>query len=207
MQDALQWLPDAGAAQPLIILLHDEGQEPETMTALARALRGEFTQSAVLAPRRQAGDTVPAMHDWIRGAQQRLGVSAAATALGGLGAGADAAWAVVQAHDGIAGRALLFDAAWPTPPAQAPRLTTLHLLHGGADAKVPPANVRAAIEQLGALQGDATLDVAHGVGRELHPALIERLLFRLRHHIPMRTWREALGTGPAMPDGASTVQH
>ena len=37
------------------------------------------------------------------------------------------------------------------------------------------------------------LDIAHGVGHELHPALVERALFRLRNHIPLRTWRAALG--------------
>jgi phospholipase/carboxylesterase len=51
----------------------------------------------------------------------------------------------------------------------------------------------------GALQGDATIDIAHGVGHELHPALIERALFRLRNHIPLRTWRAALGAGRAAP--------
>ena len=47
---------------------------------------------------------------------------------------------------------------------------------------------------------DATVDIAQGVGHEVHPALIERALFRLRNHIPLRTWQAALGAAAAAPE-------
>ena len=53
---------------------------------------------------------------------------------------------------------------------------------------------------LGAFDGDATLDIAQGVGHELHPALVDSALFRLTSHIPHRTWRAALGQVPSAPE-------
>jgi phospholipase/carboxylesterase len=61
---------------------------------------------------------------------------------------------------------------------------------------IPAAHARAALEALGALQGDATLDIAEGTGHAIHPALVQRALFRLRNHIPARTWAAALGAVP-----------
>ena len=89
-------------------------------------------------------------------------------------------------------------------PEVAPALTTLHLFHGSLDPVVPVQHARAALQRLGALQGDATLDIAEGLGHELHEALVDCALQRLRTHIPQRTWREALGAAPArraLPDG------
>jgi phospholipase/carboxylesterase len=66
------------------------------------------------------------------------------------------------------------------------------LLHGWSEdgsAMVPLA----ALEQRGELQGDATLDIAEGIGNELHPVLIDCALHRLKTHIPLRTWQAALG--------------
>jgi len=91
---------------------------------------------------------------------------------------------------------LAFGGCFARLPLQAPRHATLHLFHGGADAVVPAAHAREALEALGALQGDATLDIAQGVGHELHPALIDQALWRLRNHIPARTWAAALGAVP-----------
>jgi phospholipase/carboxylesterase len=45
---------------------------------------------------------------------------------------------------------------------------------------------------LAALKGDATLDVASSVAHELHPALIDSALHRLRSHVSMRTWQAAM---------------
>ena len=56
-------------------------------------------------------------------------------------------------------------------PALPPRQTTLHFLHGDADDIFPAAELQQAFDHLARQQGDATLDIAHGVGHELHPAL------------------------------------
>lgn len=146
---------------------------------------------------------LPAFVGWLKATQQRLGVGTAATALGGFSQGAILALEAVAAEDGLAGRVLAFGGRYATLPAAAPQWTTLHFFHGGADPVLPATHARQALEHLGALQGDATLDVAEGVGHELHPALIQRCLFRLRNHIPARTWAEALGAPrPRPPQGA-----
>jgi len=223
----IEWLPDSGAPEQLIVLLHGVGATGADLAPLAQALRAEFPQSAVLAPDaphpfdggaggapgRQwfsvAGITednradrvaavLPGLIDWLKATQQRLGVGPAATALGGFSQGAILALETVQAEDGIAGRVLAFSGRYVALPALAPRHTTLHLFHGGADPVIHPSHSRMALAALGALDGDATLDIAEGVGHQLHPALIQRALFRLRNHIPARTWAAALGAVPGL---------
>ena len=219
----IEWLPREGAAEQLILLLHGWGEDATAMAPLAQALRALFPQAALLAPTApqswdRAGRTgsplrqwhsiegltdanlaqrvdtaLDALTPWVRAQQQRLGVSEAATALAGFSQGATLALAMVARHDGIAGRVLAFSSRFATLPAVAPAHTTLHLLHGADDAIFPSDHVRQAFEHLGALRGDATLDVAAGVGHALHPALIDCALHRLKTHIPLRTWQAALG--------------
>lgn len=130
---------------------------------------------------------------WLRDAQRRLGVGPAATALGGFSQGATLALETALASDGLVGRVLAFGGRFDRLPTAAPRHTTLHLFHGRADAVVPVRHATDAWRALSALRGDATLDIAEGVGHQLHPALVQRALFRLRNHIPARTWAAALG--------------
>lgn len=215
----IEWLPSEGAAEQLILLLHGWGSDGRAMAPLAQALRQAFPKSAVLAPdapnpferggmarqwygvddldmavwpQRVAG-VLPPLQAWVQAQQQRLGVSPAATALGGFSQGAMLSLALAVAEDGIAGRVLAFGGAMTGQPAAAPRHTTVHLFHGGDDRVVPASGSRQALQWLGQLQGDATLDIAQGVGHELHPALIDCALHRLRTHIPLRTWQTALG--------------
>lgn len=220
----IEWLPDSGATEQLIVLLHGVGGSGADFAPLAQALRSEFPQAAVLAPDaphpfdggglgRQwfsvAGVTesnraervaavLPGLLAWLKATQQRLGVGPAATALGGFSQGAILALEAVRAEDGVAGRVLAFSGRYVDLPAVAPRHTTLHFFHGGADPVIAASHSRMALEALGALQGDATLDIAEGVGHQLHPALVQRALFRLRNHIPARTWAAALGAVPGL---------
>lgn len=146
---------------------------------------------------------LPPVLSWVRAMQQRLGVAPAATALGGFSQGAILSLAAALHEDGIAGRVLAFCGCLVAPPVAAPLHTTVHLLHGGGDTVIPADGSRQALQWLGELQGDATLDMAEGVGHELHPALIDCALFRLTHHIPLRTWRAALGAAPTATSAAS----
>ncbi len=223
MSDTLQWLPAAGTPGQLMILLHGRGASAADMVPLALRLRQAFPQAVLLAPEgfapaaagqpgRQwfglagADDPVteanrparvaamlPALADWVRAAQAASGLGEAATALVGFSQGAIVALELVQRHDGIAGRVLAFAGRYATLPEQAPRQTTLHFFHGADDAVIPAAQARAAIERLALLRGDATIDIAQGVGHALPPALIDRAVERLRSHIPQRTWDAALG--------------
>jgi phospholipase/carboxylesterase len=136
---------------------------------------------------------LPALRDWITAQQRRLGVAPPATCLGGFSQGAVLALALASQHDGLCGRVLAFGGRYAEMPLAAPQRTTIHLFHGASDEVIPAAGSRAAFEHLAALQGDATLDIAQGVGHALHPALVQCALQRLQTHIPLRTWREALG--------------
>lgn len=266
MELPIEWLPESGRPQQLILLLHGWRSDARAMAPLAQALRAAFPQAAVLAPDsplafarpalevavRAADSTtgpdlereegreeereegrdhgraaarapghadlgriwysieditpdnwpgrvaacLPPLTAWVRAQQQRLGVGPAATALGGFSQGAILSLAAALREDGLAGRVLAFGGCLVAPPEAAPRHTTVHLFHGGGDEIIPAEGSRQALQWLGDLQGDATLDIAEGVGHELHPALIDCALHRLTHHIPLRTWRAALGAAP-----------
>ncbi|MCU0969838.1 MAG: esterase [Rubrivivax sp.] len=224
MRVSIDWRPERGDPAQLVVLLHDAGADGGQMAALAQRLRAQFPQAALLAPDApfapddaptaarqwfagahdgvEAGDPDAELDDfaaWVRAQQSRLGVPAPATALGGFGQGATVALETAVRCDGLAGRVLAFGGRFRALPPAAPALTTLHLFHGGADPLVPARHSREAIEHLGVLHGDATLDIAEGVGHVLHPALVDCALHRLTHHIPLRTWREALGSAPRDP--------
>ena len=225
MNEPIEWLPVAGPPEQLLLLLHGVGADGRSMAPLAQALRAEFPQAAIVAPDaphafeaggagrqwfsvrgideanrvpRAAAALVP-LATWVRATQQRLGVGSAATALVGFSQGAILALELAAAEDGLAGRVLAFAGRYARLPAVAPQHTTLHLFHGGADAVIPVAHARAALEHLAALHGDATIDIAEGVGHELHPVLLRCALQRLRTHIPLRTWQAALGAVPVRP--------
>ncbi len=225
MQLPIEWLPAEGPPEQLILLLHGWGSDAMAMAPLAQALRSAFPQAAVLAPdaptpherggasgRRQwysingltlevwqerVASVLPPLQAWVRTQQQRLGVGPAATALGGFSQGAILSLALALQDDGIAGRVLAFGGRLVVEPLAAPQHTTVHLFHGEDDTVLPAEGSRQALLWLGELQGDATLDTASGVGHELHPALINCALQRLKSHIPLRTWRAAMGAASA----------
>jgi phospholipase/carboxylesterase len=189
-------------AFPQAVLLAPEGFEDAATGG--RAGRQWFglagTDGPVTAANRPArvAAVLPALADWVRAAQAASGLGEAATALVGFSQGAIVALELVQRHDGIAGRVLAFSGRYATLPEQAPRQTTLHFFHGAGDTVIPAAQARLAIERLAVLRGDATIDIAEGVGHALPPALIARAVERLRSHIPQRTWAAALGAVPGL---------
>ena len=215
--DLLPESPLAGRAEQLLVLLPAQHDAAASMLPLARALRAAFAQAMVLAPpglapafpdpeaaaaaTPAASSAVPAaleqLRAWVVAAQQATGVGPAATAIAGFGEGALAALELAVAFDGLAGRVLAFGGRFAALPVQAPEETTIHLFHGADDEVVPVAHARAAIERLGALGGDATIDIAGRTGHVLAPVLVDCALHRLRTHIPARTWAAALGAVPA----------
>ena len=224
MPDTLQWLPASGRPEQLMVLLHGWGASAADMAPLAQALQAAFPQAALLAPQgfepvdtglagRQwfsldgvTEDTRPArvaavlprLADWVRAAQQASGIGPAATALVGFSQGAILALELAQLHDGIAGRVLSFAGRYATLPSVPLTLTTLHFFHGATDAVIPAAQSRLAMERVAAFQGDATIDIASGVGHALPPVLVQCAVQRLQTHIPHRTWMAAMGAVPGL---------
>jgi phospholipase/carboxylesterase len=229
MQLAIEHLPAAGRPEQLLLLLHGWAQEPLALAPLADALHREFPQAAVLVPEapapadggrrgrmwysidgldglseewaRRVAEQVELLLPWVQAQQQRLGVGPAATCLGGFSQGAVLSLELVKRQEGLAGRVLSFGGRFVHWPAQALRHTTLHFLHGDTDKVFPVDHLRQTMAHLGAQQGDATVDIAHGVGHEVHPVLVDRALFRLRNHIPMRTWQAALAAASGASPG------
>lgn len=229
MPDTLQWLPERGSsAAQLMLLLHGWGASAEDMAPLAQVLRQQFPQAVVLAPQgfepmdallsgrqwfslddiseakraQRIAAAVPRLADWVRAAQQASGLGEQATALVGFSQGAMMALALAQQHDGIAGRVLAFAGRYGQLPEQAPQHTTFHFFHGQDDPVIPAQHARQAIERLAALGGDATIDIARGVGHTIDTSLLDAALHRLTTHIPQRTWRAALGQVPNLPPAA-----
>lgn len=175
--------------------LHTEAASPDAGWRQPRQWYGVQGLTPTNWPARVAG-ALPPLLQWVQAQQRRLGVAPAATCLGGFSQGAILALALAMQHDGIAGRVLAFGGCLTSPPEAAPRHSTLHLFHGADDEVIPADGSRQALAWLGELQGDATLDIAQGVGHVLHPALVDCALHRLRSHIPLRTWQAALGAAP-----------
>lgn len=221
----LEWLPEGSPAQ-LLLIFHGVGDSARGMAPLAALLRHQFPQSAVVAAdgffpfdaapvdgrqwfslagvtddnrAARVAEVVPRLAEWIRAQQARLGCSPAQTCLVGFSQGSIMALETIAANDGLAGRVLAFAGRYAALPEVAPRLTTLHLLHGAEDDRIAADHARAAFDHLAEREGDVTLDIAEGVGHELHPALLECAMQRLTGHIPQRTWREAMGSVPARP--------
>jgi len=233
MRLPIEWLPAQGAPEQLMLLLHGVGGSGADMAPLAQALRAEFPQAALLAPDApqafSAGEpghpgrqwfdetgaddanrdervsaALPPLLQWVQQTQQRLGVEPAATALVGFSQGGIMALQAALHADGLAGRVLAFGARFAAPPQHAPRYTTLHLFHGAADRVIAARHTHDALQALAALNGDATMDIADGVGHEMHPLLVQRALFRLRNHIPARTWAAALGAASGAAAGVAS---
>ena len=222
MNEPIEWLPASGATEQLMLLLHGVGGDGASMAPLAQALRAEFPQAALVAPDgfepfdgggrgrqwfsvrgvteanrpERVAAALPPLAAWVRATQARLRVAPAATALVGFSQGAILALELAALEDGLVGRVLAFSGRYARLPETAPRHTTLHLFHGGADPAMPALHARSALAHLAAIGGDATVDIAEGVGHELHPVLLSRALHRLRSHIPLRTWQAALGAVP-----------
>lgn len=221
MSKSLQWLPAHGRPEQLMLLLHGVGSNGAGMQPLAEWLQREFPQAAFVAPdgfepldgdpsgqarqwfsrtgvtefnrAQRITAALPPLAAWVQQVQADLGIGPAATALVGFSQGAIMSLALAQAHDGIAGRVLAFAGRYAVLPSHAPEHTTIHFFHGGADEVVPAQHARDGIQRLAELHGDATIDIAEGLGHEINAALLQRAVYRLRNHIPQRTWAAALG--------------
>ena len=233
LPDTLQWLPAAGRAEQLMILLHGWGASAAAMAPLAMALRAEFPQAALLAPEgfepadsalagrqwfqmngsdgplteanrpARVAAVLPRLADWVRAAQAATGVGPAATALVGFSQGAIVALELAQAFPGLVGRVVAVAGRYATLPARAPA-AVVHLVHGKEDRVMPARHCVDAATRLVTLGGDVTADVVPGVGHEAHPALLDAAIGHLQTFLPRRVWEEALADAPLMATRADS---
>jgi len=212
--EPLMLLPTQGPAAQLFVLLHGESASPEQLLPLAQAIRRAFPSSVVALPYGFVRGSAAA-YRWsahqgpevgsdgqrmisdlavrIKALQARYGLSAEQTALAGFSQGAAAALEAGLTQSGLAGRVLAFSGGYAALPDSAPQATTLHFFHGSGDALAPAEQVQKLHARIAELRGDATLDIASGVGHELHAALINQAVYRLQTCVPLRFWEAALG--------------
>lgn len=190
----LIYIPRQGKPQLMFVLLHGENAEPGQMEPLATALKQNFPSAMVILPQVPSHDSqaFSVWIDHIRHWQALYGLDGQQTALAGF---SDAASLVLEAcharHD-LAGRALLFSGLYRQLPASAPPSTLLHFLQGENDQRLSAGHLKAVLQHLSGLDADATADIASGVGHELHPALIEQAIVRLKTCVPLRCWEQAM---------------
>lgn len=214
----LIYVPASGQPKLLFLLLHGAAGSPGQLEALTRAIKQSFPQAMIILPYgsvcdgpdeyswfERAGlnegnyvgrvqDALPALTAYIQQVQAKYGLTGEHTALAGFDHGATIALEASLAQPDLAGRVLAFSGCYAQLPNMAPPATTLHFLHGADDPFIPANDIRSLHGHLADLQGDATLDIASGVGHELHEALIEQAIVRLQTCIPLRSWQEALGS-------------
>lgn len=214
--DPLCIMPAGDAPAQLFVVLHGESAEPSQVLDLVAAIRQAFPQAVIIQPygpfgaqadRRWIAKAIPDAHAYVglvadagkvlarevAAWQDQHGLGGEQTALVGFSEGAAVALDAVCSTPGLAGRALLFSTRFAALPDAAPHTATLHLLHGAGDRVAPVEQARLVHARLAELQGDATLDVASGVGHELHAALIRQAIIRLQTCVPLRSWESAQG--------------
>jgi phospholipase/carboxylesterase len=217
---AIELLPGTFPVKQLFILLHGVGATSSDLLPFAQQLSQAFPHAAFLLPDApfpfdggsagrqwfsirgiteqnrvsRVAEAMPALLALVRQAQNRFSVLQSDTALLGFSQGAIMALEFSIANDGVVGRVLAFSGRFASLPEKAPELTTLHLFHGEDDQVIPVALAYAAHERLAEISGDATLDVASSIGHEAHHALIDCAIHRLQTHIPIRSWKKALGS-------------
>lgn len=216
--DPVVLVPANQRAQVLFVLLHDDAASPDQLDALKNALLQAFPQAALAllygslasaANRHHWFDqdglnednyvgrvesAMPRLVAHIQWVQKQLQLTGEVTALCGFGQGATVALEAALAHAGLAGRVLAFSGCHARLPGAVSQATTLHLLHGSDDPVIPQDAMKAVHAHVSDLGGDATLDIASGVGHELHPALVQQAVHRLQTYVPLRSWKEAMGT-------------
>jgi phospholipase/carboxylesterase len=209
------------AAEQLVLLFHGVGGVPEEMVPIGRRLAAEFPNAFVVSvaaahasdlgtgrqwfsirgiteenrPARVAA-ALPLFRESIREWQRAANVAVEATAVVGFSQGGIMALESTRSSDAPAGRIVSIAGRFARPPDHAPPQMTLHLVHGRADTVIPYAHTVLAGQLLLSLGADVTADVLPFVGHEINGDVANRLIERLKSHVPRRLWEAALRQDP-----------
>lgn len=206
--------PAPKAAQ-LILLFHGVGSNAVSLAALGQAYAQAFALAMVVAvDAPDASELAPGGRQWfsvagvteenrverveaalpafeyaVRYWQERAGVDTAGTALVGFSQGAIMALASALRPEPVAARVIAIGGRFARlPEAPLHQGSTVHLLHGKADAVMPYRHAIEGALRLKTLGVDFTADVLPLIGHELHPDLIALAVDKLQHHVPARLW-------------------
>ncbi|WP_130830985.1 esterase [[Erwinia] mediterraneensis] len=209
--------PAQPAAQ-LFLLYHGTGDNPDAMGQIGSWFARAFPQAQVVSvgapqpsgppPGRQwyaetdihdvslqqrIDAVMPEFMETVRYWQQQSNVKPEATALVGFSQGSTMVLEGIKAQPELAGRVVAFSGRYITLPEQATTLTTIHLIHGEYDEKVPSHYAQEAAQRLTALGGDVTLDIVEDLPHAIDDRSMKLALDHLRYTIPRRYFDEALG--------------
>jgi phospholipase/carboxylesterase len=212
--------PALPAAQ-LILLFHGVGADAQSMRPAGERLAAEFPRAMVVSvaayqradmssgfqwfsvvgiteENRAAriAQAMPAFEACVAHWQQVAGVDAAATALIGFSQGAIMALESTQRNTPLASRVFAISGRFATLPQTAAVDTTIHFLHGKADAVIPYSHSVTAAHHLRDLGADITAEVLPFIAHEVHPDFIELVVTKLTTHVPQRLWTEATKAAP-----------
>jgi phospholipase/carboxylesterase len=213
--------PDGPAAQ-LMLLFHGVGATPQDMAPLGQRLAAQFPQAFIVCvagahasdlgsglqwfsvlgitesnrgPR--VAEAMPGFRQVIEHWQRQSGVGVAGTCLVGFSQGAIMALESTQIQPTLAGRVVALAGRFAVLPQHAPQDSTIHFIHGKADAVMHYGLTVQAAEHWIAMGADVTADVLPHVGHAVTDEVVDLLIERLTTTIPKRLWDEALKPSPA----------
>lgn len=212
----------AGPPAQLMLLFHGVGATPESMRPLADRLAAQFPEAFIvciagdhasdLGSGRQwfsvvgvtednrfprVAEAMPAFRNAVLHWQQSLGMSVPATCLVGFSQGAIMALECTQHQPALAGRVVALSGRFALLPSLVPTETTVHFIHGKADAVMHYGLTVQAAEHWIALGADVTADVVPHLGHAVTDEVADLLIERLTATVPKRLWDEALKNTPA----------
>jgi phospholipase/carboxylesterase len=207
--------PETRTSQ-LILLFHGLGANAQDLLPLAQRLAQAFPDGTIVSVSAPQPTGYPGGYQWfdidgitdasrveriaavmpgflgeIRGWQQTVDVTEAATALVGFSQGSMMALESSMLPSSPATRVVGIAGRFARLPETAPSKTTIHLLHGEEDAVVPCRHTIDAARRLLELGGDVTSDIFPLAGHGIDDQMAERVVTRLKSHVPRRLWDEA----------------
>ncbi|MES2206876.1 MAG: esterase [Pseudomonadota bacterium] len=124
--------------------------------------------------------------------QNESGVTTPATALIGFSQGAIMALESTQTKQLLAARIISLSGCFAQLPTFKPERTTFHFIHGKEDSIIDYKQCLVAAERLMTLNADVTADVIPSLGHKVNTEVIERLIERLKTHVPKHYWEDAV---------------
>lgn len=193
-----------GTAQQLILLFHGVGSNAQDLVPVGQQFASKFPAALVLSleglqpsdfgqgrqwfsvagvtednrPARVAA-AMPGFRALIEQLQQTSGVSAAHTTLVGFSQGSIMALESSQTQPALAAHVIAFSGRFATAPKHAINATSVHLIHGDADAVMSVENSRNAAKQLQALNARVTLHIEPGMGHSINAQMMSAALAAL----------------------------